>query len=120
MINAELYYLSLDSILKNKLFLSKHLLCLNLGINSPTNSQFVSGGPLPTARTVSLNVHVTVSDLSNQHSHLMMNFGQFVDHDITLSPESVGQGGAEIHRWEIIIFREQFNFEILYVVVKSF
>ena len=63
-----------------------------VGRNVPTEHLFISGGKLPTARNVSLSVHATISDVSNQHSHLMMAFGQFVDYDISLSLESGDEG----------------------------
>ena len=74
------------------------MLHLMIGINTPTESLFVTGGPLPPARVVTRTVHATISDVSNQHSHLMMNFGQFLDHDVTLSPEAGGEGGVEGER----------------------
>lgn len=58
------------------------------GFNSPTATQFVSGGTVPAARTVSLNVHMTDIVLSKRHSHLLVNLGQFIDHDLSLSPEA--------------------------------
>ncbi|KAF6029146.1 hypothetical protein EB796_012543 [Bugula neritina] len=65
------------------------------GVESPTRTFFRSAGDLPSARMVSLVVHETTSNLSNRNSHLLMNFGQFTDHDVTLSPEANAEGGEE-------------------------
>ncbi|KAF6029144.1 hypothetical protein EB796_012541 [Bugula neritina] len=65
------------------------------GVNAPRSTFFRTKGDLPTARAVSVAVHETTSNISRQHSHLMMNFGQFTDHDLTLSPEAFGEGGVE-------------------------
>ncbi|XP_067938829.1 peroxidasin-like [Watersipora subatra] len=62
------------------------------GINSARLTYFSSSGQLPSARSVSLAVFHTTSNVSFWHSHLLMNFGQFLDHDLTLTPE----GGAEM------------------------
>lgn len=52
-----------------------------------------SGNELPNTRKVSLVVHGNNADRSNPNSriltHLTVNFGQFMDHDITLAE---GQG----------------------------
>ncbi|KAG8176700.1 hypothetical protein JTE90_003836 [Oedothorax gibbosus] len=49
----------------------------------------VSGGPLPGARKLSLNVHAHLSRPRRDLSHMFMFFGQFVDHEITQAPISV-------------------------------
>lgn len=61
-----------------------------LGKNSPTKKRYKSRGDLPSARTVSVTVHVMTSNMSREHSHLLMGYGQFLDHDITHTPEAAG------------------------------
>lgn len=55
----------------------------------------MTGTVLPAPRSVSVTIHGTRNNESKDHSHLLMNFGQFIDHDLTLSPESGGEGGQE-------------------------
>jgi len=53
----------------------------------------LSGRPLPTARDVSLAVHTSINrDLtpSRDNTMAMVQFGQFLDHDIVLTPEEEG------------------------------
>jgi len=73
-------------------------LTLHTGFNSPRIMYHYSKDMLPSARRVSLEIHHTTSNISNDHSHLLMNWGQFIDHDITLSPESGSEGGEEINK----------------------
>ena len=53
----------------------------------------LSGRPLPTSRDVSLAVHtclnITLSP-SRDNTMAMVQFGQFLDHDIVLTPEEEG------------------------------
>ncbi|KAF6029143.1 hypothetical protein EB796_012540 [Bugula neritina] len=58
------------------------------GINKPRTSPFLSSGSLKSARDVSVAVHETTTIDSTKFTHLLMNYGQFLDHDITLSPEA--------------------------------
>ncbi|CAG0881342.1 unnamed protein product [Darwinula stevensoni] len=46
----------------------------------------VTGQPLPSPRGVSTFIHADVSRLSNRHVLMIMQFGQFLDHDITMTP----------------------------------
>lgn len=70
-------------------------LFLFTGFNSPRRNYFKTGTVLPTPRRVTLAVHTVTSNETRSMVHLLMNFGQFLDHDITLSPESGGEGGEE-------------------------
>jgi len=73
-------------------------------ISSP-RTQSVTGIPLPSPRTVSSRVHIDASHLSNVHTMLLMQYGQFVDHDITLTPVSFIQFNYRfLHRfWEVYV-----------------
>ena len=42
--------------------------------------------PTPSARLVSLNVILDRQEASNQFSHILMQWGQFIDHDVDASP----------------------------------
>ncbi|KFM76656.1 Peroxidasin, partial [Stegodyphus mimosarum] len=48
----------------------------------------VLGGDLPEPRTLSLNVHSHLNRPTNYVTHMYMFFGQFLDHDMTLTPGS--------------------------------
>lgn len=67
-----------------------------LGENSVRSTLFKSGGALPTARLVSRTVIDQTSNLSSEHSHLMMAYGSFLDHDMSLSPETGGPEASVI------------------------
>ncbi|GIX80257.1 peroxidasin [Caerostris extrusa] len=50
-----------------------------------------SGKPLPPPRVISLYIHRHMDQPSSDFTHLLMAFGQFVDHDITLTQSLVCQ-----------------------------
>ena len=55
-----------------------------------------SGKTLPTARQVSLAVHARSSQPSDSsNSHLLMQWGQFLDHDLTHTPVDAPQVWSE-------------------------
>ncbi|XP_071545466.1 LOW QUALITY PROTEIN: salivary peroxidase/catechol oxidase-like [Panulirus ornatus] len=54
------------------------------------------GGDLPSARLVSTTVHLNKLADSRSYTVLTMTWGQFVDHDITLTALSKGSGGRSI------------------------
>jgi hypothetical protein len=59
----------------------------NDGVNSP---RFVSraGSNLQNARVISVTIHPDSSALNSRITNMVPQFGQFLDHDITLTPEA--------------------------------
>ena len=55
------------------------------GLMSP-RSRSVTGSPLPSPRLISVNIHNDVSTPHVRYSLMMMQWAQFVDHDITHTP----------------------------------
>ena len=56
------------------------------GVSSPRGGLVNSS--LPSARTVSTNVHgVAETGAKQDVSVMLMQFGQFLDHDLSLTPE---------------------------------
>ncbi len=63
------------------------------GIDSPRGRRQSQQGnsfkpPIPSARHVSLNIHPDKARNDPRFTNLIWQWGQFIDHDITLSPES--------------------------------
>ena len=56
-------------------------------MDAPRSSEY--GYELPSARKVSLKVSQGISNPDNVRSFLFTVFGEFLDHDLTLSPLSV-------------------------------
>ncbi|KAK7573452.1 hypothetical protein V9T40_010643 [Parthenolecanium corni] len=59
------------------------------GISKPRYKS-VMGIPLPSARLISSMMHLDVSNLDSKHSMMLMQFAQFLDHDITFTPVQKG------------------------------
>ncbi|XP_014256496.1 uncharacterized protein LOC106670552 [Cimex lectularius] len=59
------------------------------GISSPRSTS-VTGAPLPSARLVSSMIHADISYLHKRYTLMLMQFAQFVDHDITFTPSHRG------------------------------
>ena len=57
------------------------------GISSP-RTRSVRGSPLPSARLVSQRLHHDL-DIEEHYSLMLMQWGQFLDHDLTHVPSSV-------------------------------
>ncbi|XP_071090525.1 salivary peroxidase/catechol oxidase-like [Haliotis cracherodii] len=53
----------------------------------------VNGGLLPNPRTVSVTVHSDKSVLNNEHSLMLMQWGQFINHDMVGTPNTTDSEG---------------------------
>ncbi|XP_070395924.1 salivary peroxidase/catechol oxidase-like isoform X1 [Dermacentor albipictus] len=54
------------------------------GVSSPRVA--ADGSPLPNAREISYTVHPNASNPATNITHMVMQLGQFIDHDIALAP----------------------------------
>ena len=63
---------------------------------SRSKTDSVSVGPLPNVRTISRVVHAqkTGKSVDKDHSLMLMQWGQFLDHDLTLTPMIRGENNA--------------------------
>ncbi|KAG7157757.1 Peroxidasin-like 3 [Homarus americanus] len=59
------------------------------GISEP-RTRSVSGNALPSPRTISTTIHNDISHLHARYTLMVMQFGQFLDHDITFTPVNKG------------------------------
>ncbi|CAB3405165.1 unnamed protein product [Caenorhabditis bovis] len=66
------------------------------GISAP-RSKSVSGGRLSSPRIISNAVHSAAPIENVKYTHLLMEFGQFIDHDITHSPVDQNADGTPLN-----------------------
>lgn len=59
------------------------------GVSKPRVTA-VTGVPLPNPRTVSALIHPDISNLHTRYTLMVMQFAQFVDHDLTMTPINKG------------------------------
>ncbi|XP_023246916.1 peroxidasin homolog [Copidosoma floridanum] len=52
----------------------------------------VTGAFLPNPRTISTNIHPDISNLHNRYTLMVMQYAQFLDHDMTMTPIQKGFG----------------------------
>lgn len=72
------------------------LLPPNYASNAGHVRNSVTGGVLPSPRVVSLNLHLQERVQSNA-THMLMAFGQFLDHDLSKTPVRQQAGGASLN-----------------------
>lgn len=63
---------------------------MNLGIDIP-RSKSVTGELLPSARVISNTIHFDLPITHQKYSHMIMQFGQILDHEVTHSPIERGK-----------------------------
>ncbi|CAK9833301.1 pxdn [Anthophora retusa] len=62
------------------------------GVSKPRSTS-VTGVTLPNPRTISTVLHPDISNLSNRYTLMVMQYAQFLDHDLTMTP--IHKGFAE-------------------------
>ncbi|XP_043286751.1 uncharacterized protein [Venturia canescens] len=62
------------------------------GVSKPRMSS-INGSPLPNPRVISTTIHPDISNLHNRYTLMVMQFAQFLDHDLTMTP--IHKGFAE-------------------------
>ncbi|KAG8286535.1 hypothetical protein J6590_057621 [Homalodisca vitripennis] len=66
-----------------------------LGVNAPRKT-ISNGQELPSARAISTRVAQDADNPSNNYTLMVMQWGQFLDHDLTHTPINFGQSGSGI------------------------
>ena len=88
---SDSYLPSMMTVQTSNCFLSTTI-SSNIFISAISRPRFRSVGnkPLPSPRLVSIVVHADVSHLHSRYTLMLMQYGQFLDHDITLTPVNKG------------------------------
>jgi hypothetical protein len=75
-------------------------------LDKPRMASIVGGGlRLPSARVVTQIVHPTYSRDDRINTHMIMQWGQFLDHDITLTPNSnLANAAGKTQFFFIVVF----------------
>lgn len=60
----------------------------------------VTGVPLPSPRIVSTVIHPDISNLHKRYTLMTMQFAQFLDHDLTMTP--IHKGSVFINKTNLI------------------
>lgn len=55
------------------------------GVSRPRQTS-VTGAPLPNPRTISTLIHPDISNLHTRYTLMVMQYAQFLDHDLTMTP----------------------------------
>lgn len=67
-----------------------------------------TGQPLPNPRTVSTSMHYDVADAHRRYTLMVMQWGQFLDHDVTLTPMVEYPDKSNISKFSpLAVFRKQ-------------
>ncbi|XP_060067599.1 chorion peroxidase-like [Ylistrum balloti] len=66
------------------------------GVNSPRTKGLFQV-PLPSARNISVEIHTNLGPIAPRLSHLSMEFGQLVSHDIQMTALSKGYAGRNLN-----------------------
>ena len=64
------------------------------GVESPRQNSIFWGFPLPNPRKVSDVVHERLETFDSKHTLTIMQWGQFIDHDLALSPQYRGHNNS--------------------------
>lgn len=61
------------------------------GLSKPRQNSVTNRGPLPSPRLISTNMHNDVSAPHVRYTLMVMQWGQFIDHDIIFTPVNKGK-----------------------------
>jgi len=65
-------------------------------ISKPRSHSVSSSQPLPNPRTVSSRILERLEDLDPQYNLILMQWGQFIDHDFAMTPQYKGENNSKI------------------------
>lgn len=61
-----------------------------VGVSRPRINS-VAGAPLPSPRVISTVIHPDISNLHTRYTLMVMQFAQFLDHELTMTPIHKGK-----------------------------